>query len=61
MRKDDELDIKEAIDNQFTSMPYYGIVRMTQHLRNKGFTVNKKPISDKLLSSRACFLFGFSE
>ena len=42
--KDDELDIKEAIDKQFTSMPYYGIVRMTQHLRNKGFTVNEKRV-----------------
>lgn len=40
----DELDIKEAIDKQFTKMPYYGIERMTQHLRNEGFIVNEKRV-----------------
>lgn len=35
-----ELNSKEAIDKQFTTMPYFGIVRMTQRLRNKRFTIN---------------------
>ena len=42
--KVDELDIKEAIVKQFTKMPYYGIERMTRHLRNEGFTVNEKRV-----------------
>ena len=50
--KSDELEIKEAIDKQFTKMPYYGIERMTQHLRNEGFTVNEKRVRRYYLDLR---------
>lgn len=42
--KPDELSIKECIDKQFTKMPYYGIRRMTMHLKNEGFLVNEKRV-----------------
>lgn len=42
--KEDELAIKAAIDKQFTNMPFYGIERMTQYLRNEGFNVNEKRV-----------------
>ena len=40
----DELDVKAEIDRTYTKMPYYGVARMTEHLKNKGFVVGEKRI-----------------
>lgn len=39
-----ELEIKAEIDKTYTKMPYYGVLRMTEHLKNKGFSVGEKRI-----------------
>lgn len=43
--KHDELAIKEAIDRQYLITPYYGIRRMTVHLKSKGFIISRKRVS----------------
>lgn len=42
--KPDELDIKASIDKQFTKMPYYGVSRMTEYLKQQGFNIGKKRV-----------------
>jgi putative transposase len=46
-RQKDEtnLRIKDAIDKQYVQTPFYGVPRMTAHLRRDGFNVNPKGIS----------------
>ncbi len=43
-RHNRELEIKEEIDRTYTKMPYYGVSRMTEHLKNNGFDVGEKRI-----------------
>ena len=38
------LRLKELIDIQYTARPFYGVPRMTAHLRRKGWVVNAKRI-----------------
>ena len=38
------LRLKELIDVQYTARPFYGVPRMTEHLRRKGWAVNEKRI-----------------
>jgi len=38
------LELKGIIDAQYTARPFYGVVRMTQHLRTCGWLVNKKRV-----------------
>ena len=40
----DELAVKAEIDITYTKMPYYGVARMTEHLKQKGFVVGEKRI-----------------
>lgn len=42
--RSDELAIKSEIDRTYTSMPFYGVARMTQHLNNKAFNVGEKRV-----------------
>ena len=37
----DELAVKAEIDRTYTKMPYYGVARMTEHLKQKGFVVGR--------------------
>jgi len=36
--------LREAIDRQYTETPYYGVPRMTAHLRREGLRVNPKRV-----------------
>jgi len=38
------LRIEEAIDKQYVQTPFYGVPRMTAHLRREGFNVNPKRV-----------------
>ena len=38
------LRLQEIIDVQYTARPFYGVERMTQHLRRDGWAVNEKRI-----------------
>ena len=38
------LELQKLIDLQYTARPFYGVPRMTEHLRRKGWAVNKKRI-----------------
>jgi len=38
------LEIMAAIDQQFLKAPFYGVVQMTHHLRNKGWLVSIKRV-----------------
>jgi len=38
------LVLKEAIDRQYTTTPFYGVPRMTAHLRRQGWPVNGKRV-----------------
>ena len=38
------LVLKEAIDRQYTARPFYGVPRMTAHLRRAGWEVNPKRV-----------------
>jgi len=38
------LGIREAIDAQYTRTPFYGVERMTAHLRREGWSVNPKRV-----------------
>ncbi len=38
------LRLKEVIDKQYTARPFYGVERMTAHLRREGWPVNPKRI-----------------
>jgi len=38
------LRLKEIIDVQYTARPFYGVERMTEYLRRKGWAVNEKRI-----------------
>ena len=38
------LRLKEAIDAQYTRTPFYGVARMTAHLRREGWSVNPKRV-----------------
>ena len=38
------LGLKEAIDRQYTARPFYGVPRMTAHLRREGWKVNPKRV-----------------
>ncbi|CDN30742.1 Mobile element protein [Mucinivorans hirudinis] len=40
----DELAVKAEIDRTYTKMPFYGVERMTEHLRKKGFTISPKRV-----------------
>ena len=40
----DELDVNYEIDKTYTKMPYYGVAKMTEHLKSKGFGVGEKRI-----------------
>ena len=51
------LDLMKVIDEQFLKMPFYGISRMTEHLKSKGYLVNIKRIRRlyRLMDLRAIF------
>ena len=38
------LALKKAIDRQYTARPFYGVPRMTEHLRREGWEVNPKRV-----------------
>ena len=38
------LRLREEIDRQYTATPYYGVPRMTAHLRRGGWRVNPKRV-----------------
>jgi len=40
----ENLALKEAIDRQYTARPFYGVPRMTAHLRREGWEVNPKRV-----------------
>jgi putative transposase len=40
----DHLALREEIDRQYTATPYYGVPRMTAHLRRAGWIVNRKRV-----------------
>ncbi len=39
------LELMKLIDEQYTSCPFYGIRRVTAHLRREGFEVNAKRVA----------------
>lgn len=43
-----ELEIKSEIDRTYTNMPYYGVERMTEYLRQKGYNINPNELDDIL-------------
>jgi len=40
----EDRSLREAIDRQYTAAPYYGVPRMTAHLRREGWRVNPKRV-----------------
>lgn len=40
----DELSVKLEIDKQYTKMPFYGVARMSEHLRNQGYIISDKRV-----------------
>lgn len=42
--KADNVALKERIDEQYTRTPFYGVPRMTAHLRREGYCVNPKRV-----------------
>ena len=51
------LDLMKVIDEQFMDKPFYGISRMTEHLKSMGYLVNIKRIRRlyRLMDLRAIF------
>ena len=51
------LDLMKVIDEQFLDMPFYGVSRMTEHLKSMGYLVNIKRIRRlyRLMDLRAIF------
>lgn len=41
---DEEIELMNLIDEQYTKTPFYGSRKMTHHLRNSGYNVNRKRI-----------------
>jgi putative transposase len=39
-----ELELLKCIDEEYTRHPFYGSRRMVQHLKNKGYAVNRKHV-----------------
>lgn len=51
------LDLMKIIDEQFLDKPFYGVARMTEHLKNMGYLINIKRIRRlyRLMDLRAIF------
>lgn len=51
------LDLMKVIDREYTRLPFYGVPRMTEHLRQFGFEVNEKRIRRlyRLMAIRAIY------
>jgi len=51
------LELMKLIDEQYTSYPFYGIRRMTAHLRREGYGVNSKRIARLMRKMGICAIY----